>query len=217
MVQTHLCFQYSRKCHQTYQKALHIASGQWPKTPCQFSQGVYQGKEMERFRLPKSISRFKSINFTSWREDRNSIKQASVGIGCIGKRHFKGWDQESGDIWVASLSLRRHAHGTLAKRLMHMAHFSGNTSGMSKSSSDWLNSTGFPGDMSVAFIFGPPGNKDAVFTNVTTKAYQGQLNAGFSKVCEIFKVHGIESLKYIREFTHRFVFVATFPHPETWR
>ncbi len=30
-------------------------------------------------------------------------------------------------------------HGTLAKRLMHMAHFSGNTSGMSKSSSDWLN------------------------------------------------------------------------------
>ncbi len=38
-----------------------------------------------------------------------------------------------------SLSLRSHAHGTLAKRLMHMAHFSGNTSGMSKSSSDWLN------------------------------------------------------------------------------
>ncbi len=62
------------------------------------------------------------------------------------------------------------------------------------------------------FIFGPPGNKDAVapnpltkkkavvFTNVTTNAYQGQLNAGFSKVCEIFQVCGIESLKYIREF-----------------
>ncbi len=30
--------------------------------------------------------------------------------------------------------------------------------------------------------------------------YQGRLNAGFSKVCEIFKVCGIESLKYIREF-----------------
>ncbi len=30
------------------------------------------------------------------------------------------------------------------------------------------------------------------------KAYK--LNAGFSKVCEIFKVCGIESLKYIREF-----------------
>ncbi len=41
--------------------------------------------------------------------------------------------------------------------------------------------------------------KAAVFTNVTTSAYQGQLNAGFSKVCEIFKVCGIESLKYIRE------------------
>ncbi len=36
--------------------------------------------------------------------------------------------------------------------------------------------------------------------SVTTNAYQDQLNAGFSKVCEIFKVRGIESLKYVREF-----------------
>ncbi len=44
-------------------------------------------------------------------------------------------------------------------------------------------------------------NKDAVmFTNVTANTFQGQINTGFSKVCEIFKVHGIESLKYIREF-----------------
>ncbi len=42
--------------------------------------------------------------------------------------------------------------------------------------------------------------KAVVFTNVTTNAYQGQLNAGFSKVCEIFKVRGIESLKYVQEF-----------------
>ncbi len=42
--------------------------------------------------------------------------------------------------------------------------------------------------------------KAVVFTNVTTSAYQDQLNAGFSKVCEIFKVHGIQSLKYVREF-----------------
>ncbi len=34
-----------------------------------------------------------------------------------------------------------------------------------------------------------------IFTNVTANAYQGQLNVGFSKVCEIFKVCGIESLK----------------------
>ncbi len=34
--------------------------------------------------------------------------------------------------------------------------------------------------------------KAIVFTTVTTDAYQGQLNAGFSKVCDIFKeVHGI--------------------------
>ncbi len=49
-----------------------------------------------------------------------------------------------------------------------------------------------------------------MFTNVTTSAYQVQLNAGFSKVCEIFKVHGIESLKYVREFyTLESVIVAT--------
>ncbi len=37
-------------------------------------------------------------------------------------------------------------------------------------------------------------------TNVKANAYQGRLNAGFSKVCEIFKVWAIESLKYTREF-----------------
>ncbi len=42
--------------------------------------------------------------------------------------------------------------------------------------------------------------KAVVFTNVTADAYQGQLNAGFSKVCEIFQVCGIDSLKYMREF-----------------
>ncbi len=93
-----------------------------------------------------------------------------------------------------------------------MVHLSGNTSGVSKSSSDWLDYTGFPGDVCVVFFTVPPGNKDAVvpnpltkeesrqivFTTVTTNAYQDQLNAGVSKV--IFKVCGIESLKYVREF-----------------
>ncbi len=41
-------------------EVLHIASGQWPKTPGQLSQGVYKGKEMESLRLLKSISRYKS-------------------------------------------------------------------------------------------------------------------------------------------------------------
>ncbi len=104
----HLGNQYSRKCHQTHQKALHIASGQWPKTPCQFSQGVYKGKDMESLRLPKSISRFKSDwTWISPAEEetkgRNSPKQATVGIGCIKVKgwgnYFKGWDQESGDVY----------------------------------------------------------------------------------------------------------------------
>ncbi len=98
---------------------------------------------------------------------------------------------------------------------MHMAHKSGNTSGVSKFSSDWLNYTGFPGDVYVTFFNVPPGNKDAVmpnplmkeesqveFTTVMTNAYQDQLNAGFSKVCEIFKVLGIESLKIFPRVLH---------------
>ncbi len=85
-----------------------------------------------------------------------------------------------------------------------MVHLSGNTSGVLKSSSDWLNYTEFPGDVRVAFLNVPPGNKNAVapnpLTKLTTSACQDQLNAEFSKVCENFKVRGIESLKYIREF-----------------
>ncbi len=95
---------------------------------------------------------------------------------------------------------------------------------MSKSSSDRLNYTGFPGDVCVTFFNVPPGNKDAVTPNplieeescvyltVMTNAYQGQLNADFSKVCEIFKVRGIASLKYVRSGI-----VVTFPHTEMWR
>ncbi len=42
--------------------------------------------------------------------------------------------------------------------------------------------------------------KAIMFTTVTMSAYQDQLQAGFSKVCEIFKVRGIGSLKYVQEF-----------------
>ncbi len=64
-----------------------------------------------------------------------------------------------------SLSLRCHAHGPLAKCLMHMVHLSGNTSRVSKSSSDWLDYTGFLGDVCVAFFNVMPGNKVAVTPN----------------------------------------------------
>ncbi len=74
---------------------------------------------------------------------------------------------------------------------------------MSKSSSDWLDYTGFPGDVCVTFFNVLPENKDAVVPNPLTKkesrrvttvmtdAYQDQYQY------EIFKVHGIESLKYV--------------------
>ncbi len=86
---------------------------------------------------------------------------------------------------------------------MHTAHLAGNTSGVSKSSSDWLNSTGFPGDVCVAFFNILPGNKNAVAPNPLTKEESrrvyncvaehlpGSRNTGFSKVCEKCKVRGI--------------------------
>ncbi len=61
---------------------------------------------------------------------------------------------------------------------MHMVHFSGNTSVVSKSLSDWLNY-----NVCVAFFNVPPGNKDAVApnslakeeTNVLPTNFQGKL------------------------------------------
>ncbi len=46
---------------------------------------------------------------------------------------------------------------------------SGNTSGVLKSSSDWLNYTRLPGDVCVAFFNVSPGNKDALAPNPLTK------------------------------------------------
>ncbi len=57
----------------------------------------------------------------------------------------------------------------LAERLIHMEHNSGNTSGVSKSSSDWLNYTEFPGDMCVAFFNVLPRNKNTVTSSPLTK------------------------------------------------
>ncbi len=57
----------------------------------------------------------------------------------------------------------------LAKRLMHTAHKSGNTSGVSKLSSDWSDYTGFPGEVRVTFFNVLPGNKDAVMPNPLAK------------------------------------------------
>ncbi len=58
--------------------------------------------------LPKSISRFKSVwTWISPAEEeskgRNSPKQATIGIGSIKgwEKYFKGWDQESGDVYVS--------------------------------------------------------------------------------------------------------------------
>ncbi len=65
-------------------------------------------KEFITLRLPKSISRFKSDwTWISPAEEeskgRNSPKQATIRIGWIKgwEKHFKGWDQESGDVYAS--------------------------------------------------------------------------------------------------------------------
>ncbi len=79
---------------------------------------------------------------------------------------------------------------------MHMAHVSGNTSGVSKSSLDWLNYTGFLGDVCVAFFNIQPGKKDAVTPNPLTKEESRHVykcddkHVSGSKKCWIFKSMG---------------------------
>ncbi len=55
--------------------------------------------------------------------------------------------------------------------------------------------------------------KAVVFTDVMANTSQSQLNAGFSKVCEIFKICAIESLKYIREFHTPVCYCGAFSTP----
>ncbi len=52
-----------------------------------------------------------------------------------------------------------------------MVHLFGNTSGVSKSLSDWLDCSGFPGDVCVAFFNVPPGNKVAVTPKESHRVY----------------------------------------------
>ncbi len=61
---------------------------------------------------------------------------------------------DGGDLDLSiSLSLRRHAHRPLAEHLLqYIWHKIGNTLRVSKSSSDWLNYTGFP-CVSRSFVF----------------------------------------------------------------
>ncbi len=68
----------------------------------------------------------------------------------------------------SSLTLKRYAHGPLAEYLMHMAHKKWKHF-RSLIQPDWLNYTGFPEEVCVAFFNIPPGSKDAVAPNPLTK------------------------------------------------
>ncbi len=125
---------------------------------------------------------------------------------------------------VPSLSLRCHAHGPLAKRLMHMVIWKQSKSlevvvrlvrlyrisrrRVSRSLTFCLK-TKLPWRQTPSLK-----KKAVVFTTVMTSTYQDQLNTGVSKVYEIFKVRGIESLKYVRDFHTQSIIVVTFPRPK---
>ncbi len=75
--------------------------------------------------------------------------------------------------------------------------------------SDLLNYTGFLGDVYVAFFNVTLGNKEAITPNPLTKEEGHRVyncddeclsGSGFSKLCEICKVRGIEYVIYVREF-----------------
>ncbi len=65
---------------------------------------MYKGKEVESIRLPKSISRFKSdwtwISPAEEESKERNKKQLELAALKAGKV-FKGWDQESGDVYVS--------------------------------------------------------------------------------------------------------------------
>ncbi len=61
-----------------------------------------------------------------WNEDK--IRPAADSIEGLKIDYFNVIEQEMTEGRVmGSLSLRRHTHGPMAKRLMHMVHLSGNT------------------------------------------------------------------------------------------
>ncbi len=85
---------------------------------------------------------------------------------------------------------------------MHMVQLSENTSGVS--SSDWLNYSGFPGDVCVASFNVSPGNKDAVVPNPLTKeksfyVYKcdGERLSGSTKRWIFKSMWNISSLRHI--------------------
>ncbi len=119
------------------------------------------------------------------------------------------WSQCS---WT-SLSLRRHAHVPLAKWFIWHIKVETLQEFRNRHRIGWIiqdfretcvsHSLTICLETKMSWRQTPSRKKKAVeFTTVTTTAYQDQLNTGVSKVCEIFKVCGIESLKYVKRVLH---------------
>ncbi len=126
-----------------------------------------------------------------------------------------------------SLSLRRHAHGTLGKHLMHMAHKNGNTSGVSKLSLDWIIQDFRETCLSRSLTFRlakMAWRQNTLAKEECRRVYHcDNKRLSGSNKCWIFKsMWNIKILwhricKICQSFTHQSVIVVTFPRPKTWR
>lgn len=81
-----------------------------------------------------------------------------------------------------SRSLRRLAHWPLVKRLMYKPRISGITSACMKSPFDWLDFTGFSGDVRVAFFNGLSGKNTEPSYLRGCRVYNGSNNLSRSTI-----------------------------------
>ncbi len=122
---------------------------------------------MEKTRWRGALFRSELLFFSNFRRSERSCKNARRSRWR--KREAPGAHKQRAERSLPTQNNLKKAPLTAKNAFGVIGALAGNTSGVSKSSSDWLNYTGFPGDVCVAFFNVPPGNKNAMAPNPLTK------------------------------------------------